>query len=190
MDQMQAWKKMGLVLPVSANLSARMLDDDDLPRHVFDGLESRGLQASQLTLEITETALLSNLEQAQKILGSLVAGGLRISIDDFGAGFTSFKYLRQLDVSEIKIDMAYTADLQGSPRDRVIIRSIAMLADGFGIPAVAEGIEDYENCPALQELGCNGGQGFGIARPMSADALHAWILNWERDNCALKVSAM
>lgn len=179
LDQMQAWLASGLHLPVSANLSARLLDDNELPARVFRGLAARGLPANLLTLELTETALMSNLEQAQKVLGELIGGGVRVSIDDFGAGFTSFKYLRQLEVSEIKIDMAFTSDMSSGSRDSVIVRSIATLASGFGIPAVAEGIENLANCQTLLELGCHSGQGYGIARPMAGEAIPEWIARWE-----------
>lgn len=178
-EQMSHWQGLGVHLPVSVNLSARMLDDHAMPRRVLAGLLTHGLAPTLLTLELTETALMANLEQAQNALSGLIAQGIKISIDDFGAGFTSFKYLRQLEVSELKVDMAFTADIQrpGS-RDSVIVRSIAALANGFGIPAVAEGIEDLRNCEKLLQLGCSRGQGYGIARPMNGDAVLDWMAHW------------
>ncbi|WP_342620168.1 EAL domain-containing protein [Rhodoferax sp. GW822-FHT02A01] len=178
LDQMQRWHMDGLMLSVSVNISARMLDGSDLAERVLHELRIRKLPASFLTLELTETALMSNVHRAYRILEEIKNAGVRISIDDFGAGFTSFKYLRQLDVSEIKIDMAFTADLKAGSRDSVIVRSIAQLARGFGITSVAEGIEDLGNKATLLELGCQVGQGYGIARPMAGGAVAEWVKQW------------
>ena len=180
LTQVKAWREMGLTLPGSINMSACALDDDELAHQIFSRLAAHGLPTSLLTVEITETALMSNPEQAKKALCALTAGGVRVSIDDFGTGFTSFKYLREIDVSEIKIDMAFTADLRRGSRDRVIVESIAKLAEGFGIPAVAEGVEDLGNCATLMALGCHCGQGYGIARPMSGHEIPKWIAGWMR----------
>lgn len=179
LDQAKRWYDAAVPIPVSINLSARLLDDDRLPERVVQALESRGLPSPLLTLELTETALMSNVKQAKKILGLLTAAGVKISIDDFGAGFTSFKYLRELDVAEIKIDQSFTADLKDGSRDNTIVRSIAMLARGFGIPAIAEGIEDPLACNILRDLGCDKGQGFAIARPMPGPEFLDWLLRWE-----------
>ncbi len=179
LDQAKFWYDAAIPIPVSINLSARLLDDDRLPERVVQALESRGLPSQLLTLELTETALMSNVKQAKKILGLLSAAGVKISIDDFGAGFSSFKYLRELDVSEIKIDQAFTADLREGSRDNTIVRSIALLARGFGIPAIAEGIEDPQACNILRDLGCDKGQGFAIARPMPGAEFLDWLLRWE-----------
>lgn len=178
LDQVQLWCSQDLILPVSVNISARMLDDLTLAPRMLQALESRNLATSLLTLELTETALMSNVERAQKILGELRAAGVRISIDDFGAGFTSFKYLRQMDVSEIKVDMAFTGDLAQGSRDSVIVRSIAQIANGFGITAVAEGIENLEDAAKLLALGCHSGQGYGIARPMLGECIAKWVAQW------------
>ena len=182
LDQLRAWYLAGLMLPVSLNLSARMLESADLPKRLLDALSLRELPPALLTLELTETALMSNVEQAQLVLNSLTAKGIRISIDDFGAGFTSFKYLRQLEVSEIKVDMAFTADMSPESRDKVIVQSITVLASGFGIPVVAEGIEDISSCEALREIGCHFGQGYAIAKPMAGDAVALWVQQWQRSH--------
>lgn len=180
LDQVLCWRQAGLDLSVSLNISARMLEDIEMPKRILSALSVRNLPPELLTLELTETALMANLDQAQFILDSMTAKGIRVSIDDFGAGFTSFKYLRQLEVSEIKVDMAFTADLSEGSRDKVIVQSIAVLAAGFGIPVVAEGIEDLSGCAVLLELGCHFGQGYAISRPMAADAVASWVEQWNR----------
>ncbi|MFP6847435.1 MAG: EAL domain-containing protein [Pseudomonas sp.] len=184
LDQALLWCSQGLMLTVSVNISARMLDDTTLAQCVLRELEVRGLPTHLLTLELTETALMSNVERAKKTLDELIGAGVRISIDDFGAGFTSFKYLRQLDVSEIKVDMAFTAELKEGSRDSVIVRSIAQLANGFAIAAVAEGIENLDDAAKLLALGCHKGQGYGIARPMLGKLVAEWLTAWN-DNKAL-----
>lgn len=185
LDQAQAWRAQDLALTISVNISARMLDDTTLTQRVLQELKVRGLPTSLLTLELTETALMSNVERARKILEELIDSGIRISIDDFGAGFTSFKYLRQMDVSEIKVDMAFTTDLKEGSRDRVIVRSIAQLANGFGATAVAEGIENLSDVPKLLALGCHKGQGYGIAHPMLGKLVAGWIANWNTSRVLL-----
>ena len=182
LDQAKTWHDQMIPTPLSINLSARMLDDNKLPERVLQALAKRSLPPSLLTLEITETAVMSNIEQARKILGILSDKGVGISIDDFGAGFTSFKYLRELDISEIKIDMAFTRDMTGGSRNTIIVHSIAMLANGFGIPSVAEGIEDLSICETLLAIGCHIGQGYGIARPMAGPAFDNWRYSWELQN--------
>ncbi len=182
LDHVQQWQLQGLVLPISINLSARMLDDKEMPEKVLYALSARGLSTSMLTMELTETVLMSSVDQARLALGILSSAGINISIDDFGAGFTSFKYLRQLDVAEIKIDMAFTGDLTAGSRDSVIVRSIASLANGFGIRSVAEGIENIQSIDALLMLGCDTGQGYAISRPMGADAVVAWVAQWNTNH--------
>lgn len=179
LDQMLQWRDRGQMLPMSINLSARMLEDIDLAGKILLEIERRELPYSYITLELTETALMSNLEQAQRVLRVLSSAGVKISIDDFGAGFTSFKYLRQLDIAEIKIDMAFTSDVSAGSRDSVIVRSITTLARGFGIPAVAEGIESAQAMEALRALGCQIGQGYYFSRPMSASDFCVWKSTWE-----------
>lgn len=185
LDQAVEWQNQNLAIPLSINLSARMLEDFRLPEKILAALAKRNLKPSILTLEITETAVMSNIDQARKILGKLSSSGISISIDDFGAGFTSFKYLRELEIAEIKIDMAFTRDMAGGSRNTIIVHSIAMLADGFGIPSVAEGIEDIRSCETLLGLGCRIGQGYGIARPMAAPAFNAWRHTWTLQNAAV-----
>ena len=178
LDRAQIWRTAGFSIPVSVNLSARLIEDRTLPPQILAALKARDLPPSILTLEITETALSENIVQSCRVLGALSSAGIRISIDDFGAGFTSFKYLREMNVSEIKIDQLYTSDIAGVSRDRSIVHAIATLAHGFGIPSIAEGIEDISLLETFRSLGCENGQGFGIGRPMSSRGLLKWLATW------------
>jgi diguanylate cyclase (GGDEF)-like protein len=174
LDQAVKWRGQGRDISIAVNLSARMLDDDEVTTRCCAALEERGCSRGQLTLEITETALMASPLRAQQTLQSLHDAGIMISIDDFGAGYTSLKYLRDFQVSEIKIDKLFIRRLQSTSRDVAIVRSIAALSRGFNLKLVAEGIEDEGQCVLLRELGCDYGQGFAIGPPMSADRLEQW----------------
>ncbi|MFN7954464.1 MAG: GGDEF domain-containing response regulator [bacterium] len=180
LDQHDAWCRDGVVLPVAVNLSPRSLDDEGLPEFVRHALAVRNIAPRLLTLELTETALVSNTSRARNVLEQIRAMGVGLSIDDFGAGFTSFRYLRDFEVSEIKVDGMFVAQLQRAQRDQSIVRSVAELAKGFGVKLVAEGIESEALWPMLRSLGCHVGQGFSIARPMSGTDVPSWSGHWSR----------
>lgn len=176
LDQLVAWRRQNqLQVPVSVNISARLLDDPDLPAIILDKLHERHLQAADLILEITETALASSNELAKQVVAEFAAAGVGISIDDFGSGFTSFKYIRDIDIGEIKIDRLFIKDLLEKDRDVSIVRSIALLSESMAVRLVAEGIESRQSQALLTRLGCMYGQGYHIAQPMRADALMAWL---------------
>lgn len=174
LDQAAVWREQGWDVPIAVNLSARMFDDGDLVARSCRALASRGLRPEALTLEVNETALMTSPLAAQKALRALRDSGIAISIDDFGAGYTSLKYVRDFDISEIKIDKLFISRLESASRDVAIVRSIAALSRGFNVNLVAEGIEDEGKCALLHQLGCDFGQGFALGRPMSAERLTAW----------------
>ena len=174
LDQAVLWRDQGWSVPMAVNLSARMFDDSELTDRTCQALETRGLRPQDLMLEVTETAFLTNPLRAQEALQSLHACGIGVSIDDFGAGNTSFKYLRHFEFSELKIDRMFITNLASSIRDVSIVRSIAALSRGFSASVVAEGIEDESQCGLLHELGCEFGQGFALGRPMPAAQLEDW----------------
>jgi diguanylate cyclase (GGDEF)-like protein len=174
LDQSALWRDQGCDIPMAVNLSARMFDDAELTARCCSALAARSIKPDRLTLEITETALMTSPLRAQETLLSLHNAGIAISIDDFGAGYTSLKYLRDFEISEIKIDKLFITGLQADSRDASIVRSIAALSVGFKLKLVAEGIEDESQCRLLHELGCGFGQGFALGRPMLADRLAGW----------------
>lgn len=178
LDQTKKWTESGLSVPVSVNLSVRMLEDNDLPKYLAHALQVRNLPASCLTFELTETMAMSNIEQTEKMFNQLSALGVKTSIDDFGVGFTSLHYLQQLHVSEIKIDKTFVVDLQRNFRSKAIIQAIVILAEGLGTSVVVEGIEDIGLIEQLHKLGCHFGQGYSIARPMRSEKFNDWRLNW------------
>jgi len=175
LDQVVAWRALGWEMPMAVNLSARMFDDPALTERVCEALAVREIDPAQLTLEITETALMTHVARTRETLAVLRAAGVRISIDDFGAGFTSLKYLREFDICEIKIDKLFITSLQPGSRDASIVSSLGVLTRGFSIDLVAEGVEDEATCPLLLDLGCDLVQGFGVARPMAPSAMPTWV---------------
>jgi diguanylate cyclase (GGDEF)-like protein len=188
LDQAESWQKQGWPVPVAVNLSARMLDDESLPRRIGLALAARGLSPHMLTVEITETALMTNPMMAEAAISELKNFGIGISVDDFGTGYTSLKYLRGFDISEIKIDGLFVKDLTIGSRDASIVHSLSALARGFEISLVAECIEQEQSWELLRVLGCTLGQGYSIGRPMPAADLAGWWRNWQSVDLGLPVA--
>lgn len=178
LDGAAFWQPADGRVPVSVNLSQRMLDDTQLVPKVLQALSGRGMDPSMLMLELTETTMMANPEKGLALLRQLTEAGVRLSIDDFGAGFTSFRHVRALDVSEVKIDRAYVSRLGRDRRDAAIVRSIVALTAGFGIDVIAEGVEDAASWNTLLELGCPMAQGYSIGRPMPLGDVGPWLLDW------------
>jgi len=173
LDQARSWHDDGIHLPVSINLSARMLDDPELIDRVERSLARHGIPPNQLTLEVTESALMADPLRTRALLSRLADAGIWISIDDFGIGYTSLRQLRDLNIAEIKIDRLFVSNLALGSRDEGIVRSVLSLGKGFGIDVVLEGIEDQRCLNLVRELGCEYGQGYGLRRPVPAAQLAA-----------------
>ena len=166
-------RTQGRDVTVAVNLSARS-STMSARRPQLPRAGAAPARARNLTYEITETALMTSPHGAQEMLRALREARIGISIDDFGAGYTSLKYLRDFEISEIKIDMMFITNLKRDSRDATVVRSIAELTRGFDLRLVAEGIEDEAQVGLLRELGCDFGQGFAIGRPMAAAMIEGW----------------
>ncbi|MBT0666937.1 GGDEF domain-containing response regulator [Novosphingobium profundi] len=163
---------------VSINVSARMLERPSFVENVLGAIEIHKIAPERVILELTETALIAHPAQARRVIERLRRHCLRLSIDDFGAGFTSFGYLREFTVDEIKIDRSFISRCTQSAFDQSLITCLVVLCDSLGITLVAEGIEDDEVRALLIHLGCPSGQGYGISRPLAFDALQGWMHKW------------
>lgn len=176
--QAKEWERNKLLMPISINLSAKLLDDKDLIPSISTLLDLYNVFPELLTLEITETALMNSPQEAAIAIQKLSDMGIQISIDDFGTGFTSFTHLRHFALNELKIDRLFIKDLKADGRDSSIVNSFVSLANGFGIKLVAEGVEDGEKLDMLKAAGCTRAQGYWISRPIEGDKIPAWLEEW------------
>lgn len=174
-EQMEAWSRQGVDLAIAVNLSMPNLLDDDLPGAIAADLDDHGLDRGRLTLEITENVIMSDPERVLGNVQALRDGGMRVSLDDFGAGTTSLAYLRDLPIDEVKMDRSLVAPLCDSGDDAVIISASITIAQSLGLHVVAEGAEDAETVAELVRLGCDEIQGYHFARPMPAEELPIWL---------------
>ncbi|MEY4748096.1 MAG: hypothetical protein RIQ60_310 [Pseudomonadota bacterium] len=179
--QIQAWADAGLTLGVSINVSANHLLKADFCARLADALARHpAVRPSDLVLEVLETAAIQDMEQAVQILHDCTALGVTFALDDFGTGYSSLSYLRRLPVHRLKIDQSFVRTMLSDAEDLAIVRSVIELASVFRRDAIAEGIETPEHMAALRALGCRYGQGYGIARPMPAEAMPDWCREWEQ----------
>lgn len=169
----------GRLLPLSVNISAASVSDE-LVALLFGALDVGRVQPHQLTVELTETSWFHDGVQARRSLRRLHDAQIRLSIDDFGIGWSSLAYLADLPVSELKIDRSFVQRLPDSYEIRCIVRRTIELAHDLGVTVVAEGIETEAQRTALLELGCWQAQGFLIARPMPENALWHWLERGDR----------
>ncbi len=170
------WQSRRPGFGVSVNLAAANFDDPELVEIVAAALGVWSLDPSLLTLELTETSLMRNPAAGARVMGGLRDLGLRTSIDDFGTGYSSLAWLRDLPADELKVDRSFVAPIINSSRDHAIVRSIVQLAQAVDLRVVAEGIESEATARALREMGCDLGQGFHWAKPMTAADFEAgWI---------------
>jgi EAL domain-containing protein (putative c-di-GMP-specific phosphodiesterase class I) len=165
--QAASWRADGRPLRVSVNVAAAQLVRTDLVAMVASALSVAGAEATDLTVEVTETAVLSDVEATITQLDGLRRLGVRVALDDFGTGFSSLAYLQRLPADELKIDRSFVATMATDPVSEAIVASVVNLAHAVGLVVVAEGIETVEQLDALRQLGCDEVQGFLLGRPVS-----------------------
>jgi EAL domain-containing protein (putative c-di-GMP-specific phosphodiesterase class I) len=169
------WLDDGFSTPVAVNVPARVLLDPAFPDRVEAKRLAMGLEEGALEIEITESTLMGDHDEARQAITRLRELGVRTSIDDFGTGYSSLSYLRRLPVHALKIDRSFISDLTHEPDSEAVVRSIIELARNLRLETVAEGVEDETVCERLIRLGCDLAQGFALARPMPADAMREWL---------------
>ena len=181
LTQMEAWRKAGLKLPVSVNVSALQLLDQRFVEALVTHLRNHPkVEPADFEIEILESAAIGKINEAAKVIERCKALGVSVSLDDFGTGYAALDYLKRLPAQTLKIDQSFVRDMQGDDTDMTIVKGIMGLADAFGFNVIAEGVETPEQGRLLVALGCDIGQGYGIARPMPATDVHDWVSNW---NC-------
>jgi diguanylate cyclase (GGDEF)-like protein len=173
--QVVDWQASGLDLEVAVNVSARNLSHSAFADRVLVALHSSAALPGSLIVEITETALLTDVERARENLVRMAAAGVPISVDDFGRGQTSLGYLSRLPLHELKIDRGFVTDLLRDEAHEAIVRSVVELSHNLGFVVVAEGVEDIATLERLRSLGCDLAQGYVLARPMPAADVAPWL---------------
>ncbi len=160
---------------VSVNVSARQLDDPELLARVDAAVQRHGIDPSRLCLEITESALVRDVDRSASLLRRLHGRGVRISIDDFGTGYASLEHLRQVEVADtLKIDRIFVGGIVHDARDRAIVAAAVTLGRTLGFTVVAEGVEDVEQARILAEMGCDAAQGYLYGEAVAAEELAIW----------------
>ena len=168
-QQMKRWRESGFaVASVAVNLSARQFFDDRLPQRVRQAILDADMEAAQLELEITESILMANTEETMNLFVQLRQLGVKLSIDDFGTGFSSLAYLKRFHVDSLKIDHSFVRDISTNADDAAIVRAIVSLAHSLQLRVVAEGVETREQLDFLRECGCEEAQGYYFAHPLPA----------------------
>ena len=178
--QIASWQRQDLHLRVAVNLSVHQLRQEDFVRRVAATIAREGIDAAQLTFEITESVAMEDAEGTLKAFEALSDIGVQLSIDDFGTGYSSLSYLRQLQVGELKIDRSFVQDLESSADARAIVEAVIRLAHALGLQVVAEGVETAAQQDVLTRLQCDDLQGYLFAKPMSAEHVAAWAEDTRR----------
>ena len=175
LQQQACWRETGADINVSVNLSAYDLRDTSLPETVSELLAATTASPEKLTLEVTESAMMSDLGNATVLLSRIKEMGVGIAIDDFGTGFSSLSYLKKLPVRELKIDKSFVINMNHDESDAMIVRSTIDLAHNLGLIVVAEGVENQAVLERLQALGCDLIQGYHLCHPLPPDQLENWL---------------
>jgi diguanylate cyclase (GGDEF)-like protein len=169
------WRQGGYPIAMAVNVSARQLDTDELMADIEGALAASGLDAEALTIEITETTLMRNIDDTVRRLTEIKRLGVRIAIDDFGTGYSSLAHLQQFPVDALKIDRSFISGLRHNKEGETLIRTLVQLGKALSIETFAEGIEQQRELSLLREEDCDNGQGFLFARPLDVPAIEAFF---------------
>jgi EAL domain-containing protein (putative c-di-GMP-specific phosphodiesterase class I) len=179
LTQISQWQGAGLNFPISVNISAYQLQQDNFTNRLAALLSTHPeVNPYCLELEILETSALSDINKVFATMSACNELGVRFALDDFGTGYSSLTYLRRLPAQLIKIDQSFIREMLEDAEDRAIVEAIIGLAKSFRRDVIAEGVETINHGRELLQMGCELAQGYGIARPMPADDIPEWISNW------------
>ncbi|MCG6118469.1 MAG: EAL domain-containing protein [Aquimonas sp.] len=162
-------------VPIAINLSARQLSDPRFLDAFQETIERHALPGTQVELELTESALIEEMDAARNVLQRLRLLGVKVAVDDFGTGYSNLALLHRLPLSRIKIDRSFVMDLDSRRSALAIFRAICAMAHSLGLHVVAEGVEQVEQLEVIRSLGCDAAQGYALARPMDLPALQRWL---------------
>ncbi|MBT8136881.1 MAG: bifunctional diguanylate cyclase/phosphodiesterase [Gammaproteobacteria bacterium] len=173
--QKREWPRAEAPFNVSINVTPQIVQKFEFAQLVLNALQVWDVRPNELTIEVTETALMTNPEESFRTLTALKDAGVRISIDDFGTGYSSLAYFKNIPATELKIDRSFVFKMLENPGDRRIVQTVIDLAHNFGLKVVAEGIENEDTHAALVTMGCDGAQGYHYAKPLSHADLCRWL---------------
>jgi diguanylate cyclase (GGDEF)-like protein len=183
LSQINQWRSIGLMLPISVNISAYQLQQGNFSTRLAALLAAHPeVNPHYLELEILETSVLSDIRQVFDTMSACHDLGVRFALDDFGTGYSSLTHIKRLPAYLIKIDQSFVRDMLEDVDDLAIVESVIGLAKTFKREVIAEGVETIEHGVALLELGCELAQGYGIARPMPSGNIPEWVSNWKADD--------
>jgi diguanylate cyclase (GGDEF)-like protein len=177
-----AWRAAGYPIGMAVNVSGRQLDTDQVITDVEEALAHSGLEPAALTIEITETALMRNIEDTARRLTAVKALGARIAIDDFGTGYSSLAHLQRFPVDALKIDRSFILGLEDNQEGETLVHTLVQLGKSLSIETFAEGIEQQQELSLLRGEACDSGQGFLFARPLDVAATEAFLQSWAENN--------
>jgi EAL domain-containing protein (putative c-di-GMP-specific phosphodiesterase class I) len=176
--QLRTWREEGLENQnVSINIAARQFRDQDIIALFKEMIHEHGIEASAITIEITESALIENVGEVESILSTLTSMGMTVALDDFGTGFASIAYLKDFPVGIVKIDRGFIDGIPDNEDDSAIVTAIAGLARGLKLKLLAEGVENDRQLQMLKGLGCQLGQGFYWSKALPADQYSQFYMN-------------
>jgi diguanylate cyclase (GGDEF)-like protein len=176
--QAAEWRGEGHAIGMAVNVSGRQLDTDQLIGHIEAALADSALEPSALTIEITETTLMHNIDETARRLATIKGLGVRIAIDDFGTGYSSLAHLQRFPVDALKIDRSFISGLKNNKEGETLIHTLVQLGKALSIETFAEGIEEQQELKLLREEDCDSGQGFLFARPLDAPAAREFFATW------------
>jgi len=189
--QLELWQAMGFEMTVSVNVGARHLMQADFVSRLREALAAHpAVKPSCLELEILESSAMDNLDHVSRVLEECRKMGVKFVLDDFGTGYSSLTYLKQLPVSQIKIDKSFVRDMPQDADNLIILLAVLGMAKAFDLEVIAEGVETVEHGVLLLQLGCELAQGYGIARPLDGAELPAWVKTWRPDPAWVNLSAL
>ncbi|MBL4612729.1 MAG: EAL domain-containing response regulator [Emcibacter sp.] len=177
-QQLGTWTDHGYDFRISINFSPKILDDLDMPEKLAQCARDLNADISKIMIEVTETALMSDVAQYMDILARMRMKGFRLAIDDFGTGFSSLQQLVRAPFSELKIDQVFVRRMDTDKDCRTIVEISILLAHKMGMNVIAEGIENEAVWNILRDLGCDEGQGYWMSKPLSAEEIPLWLTKW------------
>lgn len=186
LGEVAAWRLSGLRLGVAINLAPPELLGGSLIPMVYEIMATHAMSPSSVTIEVTEDSFISEPNLAREIIGDVRDHGLHASIDDYGTGFSSLSYLRDLPVSEVKLDRSFISNVHADEPSRLIVSSTIDMSHALGISVVAEGVEGDLVMATVADMGVDTLQGYGIAAPMPGAQIPLWVTEWQRRPSALR----